>query len=133
MCELSNSSESNSFINGDTFPVSKVGNEPVPSGGTGNAFSEFIHSDGKAYDIQYVQVGWSLSQTLSVGGGYTAIAGSMHALGAWRTFVTLMGDSKYFNPTNIIPNNRGFQLGVVGALMNSSFNTFTGGMCSCGK
>jgi hypothetical protein len=110
------------FLNGLWFNPLEVASEPIPPGGHGQTFANFTHSDGKDYDIQYVQIGWSATHT------YNRLAA--HALFfTWTMGLALINDKEYFQKDNIIPNARGLQLGIDGAKKHDTFEDYMKEIC----
>ena len=58
------------FIDNSWFKPWFIGSETqyIPAGGEGDANNEFTHSNGYNYDLQYVQVGYSVAKTPYYGG-----------------------------------------------------------------
>ena len=52
------------FINNSWFKPWLIGSETkyIPRGGEGEASNEFTHSNGYNYDLQYIQVGYSIAK-----------------------------------------------------------------------
>ncbi|RNF86061.1 RHS repeat-associated core domain-containing protein [Montanilutibacter psychrotolerans] len=118
------------FVNGTPFNPLDVGTEYIPEGGHGPSFANFTHSDGKDYDIQYIQMGWSI--TASPLGARPSNYLQAHALFAgWMFFVAGMQDKSYFQQNNILPNARAFDLATKGALTNDTFKGFYDENCKC--
>jgi RHS repeat-associated protein len=110
------------FLNGSWFDPLKVSTEPIPPGGHGATFANFTHSDGKDYDIQYVQIGWSSTHT------YNRLAA--HSLFfTWMMVNALAGHKEYFAQDNIFPNARGYQMGIDGAKKYDSFGDYMKEIC----
>lgn len=51
------------FVDGSWFDPLNVSTEYIPERGHGPTNANFTHKDGKDYDIQYVQMGWSITNT----------------------------------------------------------------------
>lgn len=78
--EIAAGAANNPFLNGSSFDKSNLAGEHVPEGGGPGDDSNFTdHRNGLPYDLQYVQVGWSLTQTYGPGSANLAATG--YALG----------------------------------------------------
>lgn len=80
------------------------------------------HEDGRGYDIQYVQVAWSL--TKSYGPGTPMIAQFAYLIGP-----ALNRDWDYFKPESLGQNIRGLRLGEWGAINYTGFESFVNDFC----
>lgn len=121
--ELAAGAESNPFLNGTKFSMSLIPGEVIPSGGHGPSGAHFSdHRNGLDYDVQYVQVGWSATQTY--GRGVADFATPMMGLGSLAS-----GDFSYFKPSNLAANIRGSSLGQFGADNFEDFTAFVDDLC----
>jgi len=126
--EVAATSDSNPLLNGSKFKRSYLANEVIPGGDidpTGNP-GHFLHSSGTEYDIQYIQVGWSLTKT------YGTFSPEL-AMGAW-TFGGVFDaawnwDWSGFSPRSQGANWRGLLLGEMGANRYKSFKDFVKAKC----
>jgi choice-of-anchor A domain-containing protein/RHS repeat-associated protein len=114
------------FVDGSWFDPLKVATEYVPPGGHGPANASFTHSDGRDYDIQYVQIGWSSANTYGPIGAHGLYF-------AYMMFVAAAQDDEYFVPENVLPNARGYQFGIDGAATFNSFRELVASQCGCEK
>lgn len=128
------SQRNNNFVNGSVFPLSELGTEGSnATGGHGPGGNNYTHSDGKDYDIQYVQVGWSITKTL--GGGHVGAGVAIEAFFGYQT-VAALGESVgigegYFSPENYIANVKGLNLGTLAAKNYKDFKAFVNAFCKC--
>jgi RHS repeat-associated protein len=119
----------NPFIDGSLFNPFKVGTEARPPGGHGPSAAHFTHIDGKDYDIQYVQIGWSVTNTMK---DYGWAARNLYAW--WMVFLTVARDKDHFERGNIEANVRGLQFGAWGAQnFNGDFGAYVNSQCGCHK
>ena len=118
------------FIDNSWFKPWLIGSETqyIPAGGEGDANNEFTHSNGYNYDLQYVQVGYSVAKTPYYGGesmaynlhiGWLLLDGFAHGI-----------QGKTLSVDNIAGNSRGLQLGIYGAKNYSTFKNFVSGYCN---
>lgn len=115
------------FIDGSTFNPFAVGTEYVPSGGHyGTTNAHFTHFDGLDYDIQYIQMGYSITRTA----GDDGIAARLIYAG-WMSISATVGDSDHFAKPNIEANMRGLQFGSWGAEYYEDFNSYVESQCGC--
>lgn len=114
------------FVDGSWFDPLEVGAEYIPDGGHGPTNANFTHSDGRDYDIQYIQIGWSATHTYN-----RIVAHSLYF--SYMMFVAAMQDKDYFKPENIFPNTRGYEMGINGAIKHKSFNDLYDEQCGCDK
>ncbi len=105
------------------FNPLEVGEEHVPAGGHGPNGAHFSHSDGSHYDIQHIQMGWSITDTYHAGEAHAA-----HA--AWLIFVAGMQNKDHFTPENISTNHFGLQLGINAAKDFDDFQEFIKSECN---
>jgi RHS repeat-associated protein len=122
----------NDFVNGSVFPIADLGTEGSnASGGHGPGMNNYTGPDGRDYDIQYIQVGWSLTRT---GGGGSVGAGlAIEAFFGWQTLVAIeqslgVGEG-YFALDNYIPNVKGLNLGTMAAKNYPDFKSFVNDYC----
>ncbi len=121
--EIAKNAASNPFLNGTKFNRKNLTLEDVPKGGGPIDDSHFTDPrNGLSYDVQYIQVGWSLTKSYGVGSANIAITGYM--LGP-----LLSGDSNYFSRENLGANMRGLQLGEFGARRFKKFDDFVSDLC----
>jgi len=112
------------FVDGSWFDPLNVGKEPIPPGGHGKSGAHFTAWDGRSYDIQYLQIGWSATHTY---GGFAA-----HSLNAgWLFFSALM--QKELDAQNVIENQYGLQYGINGAKKFDTFPELVDSECACQK
>ena len=99
--------------------------------------NNLLHSDGKMYDMQYVQAGWLLTKSFGVGGAYSVYGWTLIVQGVVRGADKIIGkyDPKtdYFRPSNLTPNNNAFELGVTNAQFFEKFDDFVNDFCGCEK
>ena len=118
------------FIDNSWFKPWLIGSETqyIPAGGEGDVNNEFTHSNGYNYDLQYVQVGYSVAKTPYYGGesmaynlhiGWLLLDGFAHGI-----------QGKTLSVDNIAGNSRGLQLGIYGAKNYSTFKNFVSGYCN---
>lgn len=122
----------NNFVNGSVFPATQIGSEGAnATGGHGPGNNNFTHSNGKDYDIQYVQVGWSITDTF--GGGDIGAGLAVEAFFTYQTVVALATaigwDHGYFTPENYIANVKGLDLGTQAAKNYKDFKSFVDDFC----
>ena len=110
------------FIDGSRFDRANLSSEYVPSGGHGPGGAHFTGPDGKDYDIQYIQVGYSIAGTYGAYGARSAFLG-------WMGVNAIMGDFDYFRPSHFMPNYRGLEAGIIGAKAFGSFKDFYSAIC----
>ncbi len=129
MKEIAATADSNAFLNGTPFSKSKLGEEVVPSGGGPIDNSHFNEPlNGLAYDVQWVQVGWSLTKSYGrnipqqFGMGYLGLGAGPPAVTNW--------DFSFFKNGNSGADMRGLQLGEFGAGRFKTFGNFVRDMCS---
>ena len=139
LIELTKTADKNQLLNGTPFRSDMLGSE-VEVAGSGSPYrAHFTHSRNKSeYDIQYIQMGWSLSKTygdeaaLMVLTGYMGLPGiSGSGKKAWRLFFggTVDNDFDYYNKDNLAANLRGFRLGAYGARDFGTFEKFVKSLC----
>ena len=118
------------FINNSWFKPWLIGSETkyIPRGGEGEASNEFTHSNGYNYDLQYIQVGYSIAKTPYYGGesmaynlhiGWLLVDGFIHGV-----------QGKTLSFDNIAGNSRGLHLGIHGAKNYSTFKEFASDYCN---
>ena len=118
------------FINNSWFKPWLIGSETkyIPPGGEGEASNEFTHSNGYNYDLQYIQVGYSIAKTPYYGGesmaynlhiGWLLVDGFIHGV-----------QGKTLSFDNIAGNSRGLHLGIHGAKNYSTFKEFASDYCN---
>ncbi|WP_444996335.1 RHS repeat domain-containing protein [Aliikangiella sp. IMCC44359] len=123
MKELANGVLTNPFINGLPFDRNLLSSEVVPSGGGPGDSSNFIdHRNNLSYDIQYIQVGWSITQTYGPGSSELAYLIYMIAPAA-------AGNTEHFSKANLGSNIRGLNLGKFGARTFPNFEDFVKDLC----
>ena len=127
---LNKLAQSNSpFIDNSWFDPLSVSKEAdyLPPGGEGQSSAEFTHSNGLNYDLQYVQIGYSITKTPYLGKG-SALA--LHA--TWLiidgAIHTAKGEKLSFQ--NIAGNSRGLQLGIHAAQNYPTFQDFASNYCN---
>jgi len=96
----------------------------VPDGGGPDDDSNFKAEDGRLYDIQYVQVSWSITKTF--GPGAADLAYVVYAI----LGPGLNMDRNYFTASNLSANRRGLGLGEAGAMSFEKFPDFVSSVCS---
>jgi RHS repeat-associated protein len=123
MIELLATSEENPLLNGTPFSLDLIPQETILAGGHGPSGAHFTDARNNLdYDIQYVQVGWSVTQTHGPGIADTAVP--MMGLGA-----LFSGDLSYFEGSDLAANTWGSSLGSFGALNCKSFADFVENLC----
>ena len=125
MRDLLKTAKSNPFLNDTTFSLDLIPGEAIPAGGHGPSNAHFTDDrNGNDYDIQYFQVGWSVSRTRAL--GVSDFSTPMMGFGSALNF-----DFSYFRPSNITANIRGSQLGEFGGMNFDSFKDFVNDLCPC--
>ena len=120
---LAATSSTNPFLNGTEFSANNLASELVPSGGGPGDSSNFTdHISGRTFDIQYLQVGWSL--TRSYGPGVADMFNAGYMLGP-----LLSGDTNFFSSSNLSANYNGLRLGELAARDFKNFNDFVSTAC----
>jgi hypothetical protein len=120
--EISDESASNPLLNGSLFRPSYLAKEVIPEGGNNmiGHFSDDI--DGLEYDIQYIQVGWSMAKS------YGPVAPGMGLLG-WSATLKILGNDEYFDDRNWEANLRGLRVGSKAAITFDNFSDFVNAAC----
>jgi RHS repeat-associated protein len=128
MTEIASTASSNALLNGTRFSRDQLGGEVVPSGGGPIDNSHFNDSrSGLAYDVQWIQVGWSL--TRSSARGLPEQVGAMYTVFGAGISAIINLDISYFRNGNVGANMRGLQLGEFGAGSFESFESFVNDLC----
>jgi len=118
--EISFRSADNPFINGSLFDPRNLAQEDLAGSDSGH----FTHTkDNLVYDVQYVQVAWSLTKTFGP-------LGAKLGLPYYKLNKKVHGDQDYFREESLQPNERGMELGIVGASSFNKFSTFVEAICS---
>jgi hypothetical protein len=142
MVELSKTAKTNPLLNGTPFSRDMLGGE-VPVDGSGSPYKHHFTDarNNLEYDIQYIQVGWSLTKTYGEGAATSMMTGYMiFGPGAEGSIQILKGifgqptsgedDFGYFKKENLAANFRGLQLGEFGARRFARFEDFVTDLCA---
>lgn len=124
---LADNYQSNPFLNGSRFDKNLVSTEVIPPGGSKQDTSVFTdHRNNLTYDVQYVQIAWSLTKTYGPGSPTLAMNGYQIAP---LIYAIKDGDWSWFKPSNLSANHRGLQLGEFGAKRFVLFPDFVHDLC----